>query len=392
MYLVRALYQLEVEGVRDIMVLASRRLLAEHQNLDPFQAFELLFAMQKIDEGEALSIPFYEAVKQKFLDNWDKFTDLHRIKIIFCYWNVSRWDEFAELYKQIPVTEDASMLYYFAQIEMIDSSGREGEVVRGIGKLDYIPIPYYYRYKQFCNHLNSVFPNVDLSPLDLKFFQSAEFFTPFHLFETIVTEPYFHELGKFLGTLPIRVEPLTILENSELCTYAMTDSQICIDVMFERYFVPGTNTPKKTALLKGKSLQGMGWAHIGIRWSSFREKPRAEQVKWAEDTFKKAITEQNKSRTQRIQQEKQSIAYGHLLRFMQDMLPEEIEEMASDARLRKYIASGVRPKEWERNKVARQMLKDMRDQGMAWEERYKKIDEWTKEEEKKDKEEQDKEN
>jgi hypothetical protein len=93
----------------------------------------------------------------------------------------------------------------------------------------------------------------------MKFFQTQEYFTPYHLLEKVVSEPYFQELGQFLSTMPLKFEPLIVVENSEFAPYAMTDNHICVDVIFDRHFIPGTNIMKKAATLKAKSMLGMKW-------------------------------------------------------------------------------------------------------------------------------------
>lgn len=78
----------------------------------------------KIESGEYVNIPLFKALKPTFLANWEQYTDLEKLKIVYCYWDVHDWEEFKPLYDSIPIVSDAAMLYYFCQIEMIDPSER----------------------------------------------------------------------------------------------------------------------------------------------------------------------------------------------------------------------------------------------------------------------------
>lgn len=103
----------------------------------------------------------------------------------------------------------------------------------------------------------------------------------------------------------------------------MTNSKISIDVLFDRYFVPGTNILKKTAQLKCKSLIGLGWLQVGIRWTTFREQPRTEQAKWADESLCKAARHQNYMNRNDEEIEKKSLMYSELMRFLKDRAPED---------------------------------------------------------------------
>jgi len=121
-HILRSLFIGRIEGIQHILLAIHYRLIADHAKLDHRQAFEVLFTTQKIDGGELMNPQLPTLLKPTILNHWDSYSDLEKIKIIYCYWNIQDWDDFKQLYSSIPITSDASMLYYFTQIEMLDPS------------------------------------------------------------------------------------------------------------------------------------------------------------------------------------------------------------------------------------------------------------------------------
>lgn len=115
-HVMRSLHIAKIEGIEHILLAINSRLLNEYSKLDYYQAFEVLFVSQKVDSGDATDPELALLLKPLILKSWEKFTELERLKIVFCYWNIREWDDMKELYKSIPIIPDASMLYYFAQI------------------------------------------------------------------------------------------------------------------------------------------------------------------------------------------------------------------------------------------------------------------------------------
>jgi hypothetical protein len=78
----------------------------------------------------------------------------------------------------------------------------------------------------------------------------------------------------------------------------------------------------------------------------------------------------------------------HLMRFFKERHPEDLENLASDPRLADLIADSTKkPVDWERLKYKKQMVKELKAQGVKWAERMKKADDWEKDLLKKEKEE-----
>jgi len=105
--------------------------------------------------------------------------------------------------------------------------------------------------------------------LEEKFYQTEKFFTPLHIFRSTAHKSEFVELGKFLSTIACKFTPLVVAENTELVQYAIDELSIAVEALPERDFLPSGEI-KKSAMLKAKCLESIGWVYIGLRWKMFR--------------------------------------------------------------------------------------------------------------------------
>lgn len=73
--------------------------------------------------------------------------------------NLGLYDEAAQqLYSAIPISADSSILAHFCRLEIMNSSGREWEVVHRLVELDFVPLQYYQDCKRFYNYVSVTAP------------------------------------------------------------------------------------------------------------------------------------------------------------------------------------------------------------------------------------------
>lgn len=85
-----------------------------------------------------------------------------------------------------------------------------------------------------------------------------------------------------------------ISENTELVQYGIEEIYIAVEALLERDFLP-SGEMKKEAMLKAKCMESLGWAYVGVRWKTFREQTRNQQLEWMKEVLKAASARQVKS-------------------------------------------------------------------------------------------------
>ena len=115
---------------------------------------------------------------------------------------------------EIPIREDTSELYYQCMLNMgwFDKA-RTLELAKTMYKLEYIPLQYHYRMRQFYHYAEGLLPN-DLSGLGGKFYNTDDYFTPWHLYDTYLQNEDIVEFGKYLSTLALDITALYPLERT----------------------------------------------------------------------------------------------------------------------------------------------------------------------------------
>ena len=212
---------------------------------------------------------------------------------------------------------------------MIDTSDRLPEVARGLFKIEYVPLPYFYRLRQFQHFIEGERQEWETTALEEKFYQSEKYFTPLHLFKSVMQQKEFIVLGKFLSTIACKFTPLTVAENTELVQYALEGMFIAVEALPERDFLP-TGEMKKSAMLKAKCLESMGWIYIGLRWKSFKETPRNKQLEWLKETIKKASGHQAAQIISSYKENRATIETVIDVREEHDLYPASLEELIND--------------------------------------------------------------
>lgn len=135
-------------------------------------------------------------------------------------------------------------------------------------------------------------------------------------------------MGKFLSTVACKFTPLMVSENTELVQFGLEDIFVAVEALSERYFLPDGKM-KKSAMLKPKCLEAMGWSYVGLRWKSFRETPRNQQLEWLKEAMKNASYTQIASIKSMEKDNRQSIENIIEVREEVDMHPDAIEEMVN---------------------------------------------------------------
>lgn len=81
-----------------------------------------------------------------------------------------------QLYSAIPIQADSTLLGHICKIQMMNSSGREWEVIHRLVDLDVLPHSHFQDYKRFYNYVRWTAPDWDLTPLENKLYNSELFF------------------------------------------------------------------------------------------------------------------------------------------------------------------------------------------------------------------------
>ena len=77
--------------------------------------------------------------------------------------NLNMYDEAVhELYTGIEMEADNTILAYFCKIELMNSSGREWQILHLLAELDTLPLKYFQDYKRFVNYVSITAPDWDL--------------------------------------------------------------------------------------------------------------------------------------------------------------------------------------------------------------------------------------
>ncbi len=80
---------------------------------------------------------------------------------------------------------------------------------------------------------------------------------------------------------------MVVAENTELVQYSIEELFIAVEALPEKDFLPSGEL-KKSVMLKAKCLESMGWVYIAMRWKTFREMPRNNQIEWLKEVVKEA--------------------------------------------------------------------------------------------------------
>lgn len=206
---------------------------------------------------------------------------MQQLRTIYAIWNYNQLtDEIFELYKNIPIEADSTVLYYFCQIEMTRSSEREWEILRNLAEINHVPIPYYQAIRRFYHYMRVAAPEWDLTPIEDKLKNTEFYFNATRATDTFHNISFYKNLMKYFkfSTQISPFEHTLPIENLELGQFGNASYQVTVDIVNESAFVPGTDTLKESYRNKIRSLANLGWKHVVLREKELSQLPANKQL------------------------------------------------------------------------------------------------------------------
>ena len=249
--------------------------------------------------------------------------------MVYVYWNSNCWEEFQPLYQEIPVEAHANLLYYFVQIEITDSSGREHEVVRAIAELETIPLPFYNMFKQFLVFADSFQWN--LMPLFDKFEETENFVNVDRLSDSLSKDRNFVELGKFLLTMPIQVKHGIPVENFTLVQFAYENLLIGVEVIQPRDLAPN-GTLRRSTVARNTTLESLDWHILQLNWSDFVKMPVQKRYEFFQSKMMEVVETQELKKTYREAKDSEEALFAAKAREFEFFSYEDYEAIMAEVR------------------------------------------------------------
>jgi hypothetical protein len=204
------------------------------------------------------------------LGAWGELETINQLRVLDSLLTFNLYDEAAhQLYTEVPIEALSTELSFFCRLEMMNSSGREWEVIHRLSDLEYVPLPHFQDYKRFYNYVSVIAQDWDLECIKYKL-ENTEFFHNVQRYESGSLDKQFYanirSFQKFsnLKGLPQPFKMGVAIKNTEFVEFALPSYQISLDIITDVERIRGTQELKGSYLRKIKSLENLGWKHLYV--------------------------------------------------------------------------------------------------------------------------------